>query len=123
LRAQGVKSASKENERMLKQAKLSAAIFVLVFLPGVTVFSQSSGADTFKAKCAVCHGNDGLASAQVSKALGVRSYKDPVVLKMSDADLTAVIKNGKNNKMPAFGAQLTDAQIKDVLKYVHSLQK
>ena len=32
-------------------------------------------------------------------------------------------KNGKNGKMPAFGSQLTDAQIKDVLKYIHTLQK
>jgi mono/diheme cytochrome c family protein len=53
----------------------------------------------------------------------VQSYKSPDVRKLSDADLTAIIKNGKNNKMPAFGAQLTDAQIKDVLKYIHTLQK
>jgi mono/diheme cytochrome c family protein len=51
------------------------------------------------------------------------SYKAPEVLKLKDADLTAIIKNGKNSKMPPFGNQLTDAQIKDIVKYIHTLQK
>jgi cytochrome c6 len=107
---------------MLKHPARMAAILLLFFVASVTTFAQDPGADTFKAKCAMCHGNDGLGNTSIGKALGIKSYKDPEVLKLSNADLTAIIKNGKN-KMPAFGAQLTDAQIKDVLQYIHKLQK
>jgi len=71
----------------------------------------------------MCHGDDGLGNTTVGKAMGVPSYKSPDVRKLSDAEITAVIKNGKNNKMPAFGKQLTDAQIKDVVQYIHILVK
>ncbi len=85
---------------MLKRAAhLAALIFVLIFARG-TAFAQASGADTFKAKCEMCHGADGLGATQMGKALGVASYKAPEALKLKDADLTAIIKNGKNSKMP-----------------------
>jgi cytochrome c6 len=115
-------SKSKEHQRMLKRAAHSAAIVFLVFLASLTSFAQSSGADTFKAKCAMCHGDDGLGNTPVGKTLGVQSYKAPDVLKLSSTGLAAIVKNGKN-KMPAFGAQLTDAQIKDVVQYLRTLQK
>jgi cytochrome c6 len=108
---------------MLKHASQAAFLVLVLFSLSRTSLAQDSGADTYKAKCEMCHGADGLANTQMGKALGAASYKSPDVLKLKDAELFAVIKNGKNNKMPAFGAQLTDAQIKDVLKYVHTLQK
>jgi cytochrome c6 len=108
---------------MSKRAIHSAAILLVISFASVTSFAQGSGADTFKAKCAMCHGNDGLGNTPMSKSLGVPSYKSPEVVKQTDAALMAVIKNGKNNKMPAFGTQLSDAQIKDVVKYIRTLQK
>ena len=107
---------------MLKYATHAAAIaFVLLFASRTSV-AQNAGGDLFKSKCAGCHGPDGLASTPMGPALHVVSYKDPAVLKMKDAELTAIIKNGKN-KMPAFNGKLTDAQITDLLKYIHTLQK
>jgi mono/diheme cytochrome c family protein len=88
-----------------------------------SAFAQSSGADTYKAKCAVCHGPDGLGNTLIGKNLKAASFKDPAVVKAPDAELIAVVKNGKG-KMPAsIGAKLTDAQIKDVVAYVRTLQK
>ncbi len=40
---------------------------------------------------------------------------------MSDAEMTAIITNGKG-KMPAEKGKLTDAQISDVVKYVRTLK-
>jgi mono/diheme cytochrome c family protein len=108
---------------MLKRATYAAVFVLLLLFSSRAALAQNPGADTFKAKCEMCHGADGLANIPMGKALGVISYKAPEVQKMSDADLTTIIKNGKNGKMPAFAAQLTDAQIKDVLKYIHTLQK
>ena len=80
------------------------------------------GATLYKAKCAACHGDDGLANSPVGKALGAKPYNAPDVLKLSNTDLTAIIKNGKN-KMPAFDGKLTDPQIKDIVAHIHTLQK
>jgi mono/diheme cytochrome c family protein len=65
---------------------------------------------------------DGAANTPAGKVLKAASYKDSAVRKTSDANLISVIKNGKN-KMPAFGNLMTEAQIKAVLAYVHTLQK
>lgn len=86
-----------------------------------TAFAQS-GADNFKAKCALCHGADGTGKA----AMKVPSFKTPEAIKESDADLTAAIKNGKGTgaiKMPAYTGKLTDPQIKDAVAYIRTLQK
>ena len=107
---------------MLKRTTHAAVLVLVVFFSSRTSLAQNSGADNFKAKCLVCHGADGLGTT-TGKALGVTPYNSPDVRKLSDADLSTIIKNGKDKKMPAFGGQLTDAQIKDLLKYIHALQK
>jgi mono/diheme cytochrome c family protein len=50
------------------------------------------------------------------------SFKDPAVVKASDADLIAAVTNGKG-KMPANKGKLTDAQIKAAIAYIRTLQK
>jgi mono/diheme cytochrome c family protein len=85
-------------------------------------FAQSGGADIYKAKCAMCHGAAGLGDSPAGKALKAASFKDPAIVKASDADLFAAVKNGKN-KMPPNKGKLTDAQIKAVIAYVRTLQK
>ena len=85
-------------------------------------FAQSSGADTYKVKCQMCHGPDGLGNTPAGKAAKIVSFKDPSVVNASDADLIAIVKNGKN-KMPPFKDKLTDDQIESVITYIRTLQK
>jgi mono/diheme cytochrome c family protein len=70
----------------------------------------------------MCHGADGLAATPMAKNLKVLSFKAPEMLKAPDAQFIASTKNGKG-KMPAYNGKLTDAQIKDVISYVRTLQK
>ena len=107
---------------MLKQITYAVAVGLVALVASATSLAQSSGADTYKAKCQMCHGADGLGNTPAGKAMKARPFNAPDVLKESDADLTAVIKNGKN-KMPAFAGKLADAQIADVVAYIHTLQK
>jgi cytochrome c6 len=107
---------------MLKQITHAVVIGLVVFFASVTSLAQSSGADLYKAKCQMCHGADGLGNTPAGKAMKARPFNAPDVLKESDTDLTAVIKNGKN-KMPAFTGKLTGAQITDVVAHIHTLQK
>jgi len=56
----------------------------------------------------------------------VPSFKSPETIKATDAALSAAIKNGAGTgaiKMPAYAGKLTDAQIKDVVAYIRTLQK
>jgi mono/diheme cytochrome c family protein len=70
----------------------------------------------------MCHGADGLSNTPAGKVFKAASFSDPAVVKTPDGDLIAIVQKGKN-KMPAFADKLTEAQIKSVVDYIHTLQK
>src|SRR5580692_6585422 len=107
---------------MLKQITHAVAIGLVVLFASFTGLAQSSGADTYKAKCQMCHGADGLGTTPAGKAMKAVPFTDPQILNKSDADLIAATKNGKG-KMPAYAGKLSDGDIKAVIAYVHTLQK
>ena len=104
----------------MKTSNLIAIAIVMAATSTVT-FAQGSGADTYKSKCAMCHGADGMASGPAGKSMNVPAVT-AAAFKVPDADLIAVTKSGKG-KMPAYAGKLTDAQIKDAIGYLRSLQK
>ena len=106
---------------MTLRLRAAAVMLLAAFIAG-PAFAQAPGADTYKAKCAMCHGADGLAATPMGKTMKILSFKDPAMIKASDAQFIASTANGKG-KMPAYKGKLTDAQISDVIKYVRTLQK
>lgn len=100
----------------------TAALILLAASITAPAFAQSAGAATFKAKCAMCHGPDGTAATPMAKAMKIVSFKDPTMMKASDAQFTTAIKDGKG-KMKGFAGSLSDAQIKEVVSYIRTLQK
>ncbi|HEX4006550.1 MAG TPA: cytochrome c [Acidobacteriaceae bacterium] len=101
---------------------ITAAIITLAASIAVPVFGQSAGADTYKSKCAMCHGPDGTAATPMGKMMKIPSFKDPDVVKSTDATLVSVTTDGKG-KMPSYNGKLTEAQIKDVVAFIRTLQK
>lgn len=95
----------------------ATALAVVLSLP---LSAHAQGADLFKAKCAACHGADGTGSA-MGKKMGAHDFTTADVQKMSDAELTDVITNGKN-KMPKY-ATLKPEEIKGLVAYIRSLKK
>jgi|SRR5580704_2471679 cytochrome c6 len=99
--------------------------FLLCLFAVAMVFSTRSfaddGADTFKSKCATCHGADGKGSTAMGKALKLRDLSSADVQKQSDADMVNIVTNGKD-KMPKYDGKLTKEQINDVVKYVRTLK-
>ena len=83
---------------------------------------ESSGAATFKTKCALCHGADGTGNTPLGKQLQAANLRSKEVQQKTDAELRQVVHDGKGN-MPPFGEQLSDEQIDQVLKYVRTLAK
>lgn len=106
----------------MSHGKKTAALVVLAAMMAAPAFAQGPGADTYKAKCAMCHGADGLAATPMAKSMKVLSFKDPAMIKAPDAQFIASTTNGKG-KMPAYTGKLTEAQIKDVVAYIRTLQK
>lgn len=97
---------------------VATALAVVLSLP-LSAHAQS-GADLFKSKCAACHGADGTGSA-MGKKMGAHDFTGAEVQKMSDADLTATITNGKN-KMPPYKS-LKPEDVKGLVAYIRTLKK
>jgi mono/diheme cytochrome c family protein len=101
-------------------ARLSVALVVLAMMP-VSGWAQNAGESQYRMKCTLCHGPDGSGSS-LGRKMKVHDLRSPEVQKMSDADLTYIISNGKNN-MPPFKNKLGPEQIPQVLNYVRELGK
>ena len=82
-----------------------------------------AGAAVYDKSCKSCHGADGTPNAGVAKMMKVEIHdlKSPEVQKMSDADLKAVITQGKGKMKPI--ASVTGGSVDDVVAYVRSLKK
>ena len=101
---------------------LAVGVFLLVFSLGLRAGPKpDDGADLFKQKCSMCHGEDG----KGYPALKTPDFTDPKVqASITDDEMTEVIKNGKKGTaMPAFGEKLSDDQIKSLIAFIRSLGK
>jgi mono/diheme cytochrome c family protein len=94
-----------------------AAAILLAASIAVPAFAQARGADVYRAKCARCHGDDGLATTPMAKRMKIESFKSPEMMKWSDAQFIAFTKKTYTNNGP------TDVQIKDIVAYIRKLQK
>ena len=104
-----------------KTMKIKCLVLVANLALASSMFAAVDGAAVFKAKCAMCHGPDGSASTGMGKSMGLKPLSSPEVQKMSDADLTALVTNGKG-KMPGYKDKLSDDEISAVVKYVKTLK-
>ena len=106
---------------------MAILLFVVLVLAGLSFLSSRAVADnaaaeaTYKAKCAACHGPDGKGETSMGKMMKTGDFASEDVQKMSDADLTGAISNGKG-KMPAYKTLSAD-QVKDLVGYIRSFKK
>lgn len=103
--------------------KILAVIFCAVVAQwSLPAFGQAAGESTYKGKCAMCHGADGLASTPMAKAMKVPSARSAEFKALSETEMITATKNGKG-KMPAYKDKLSDGQIHEVVVYMRSLEK
>jgi mono/diheme cytochrome c family protein len=107
---------------MLNRNICTGLVTLSLIFASASLSAQASGADTYKAKCQMCHGADGLGATPAGKSMKAIPFNDPQLVSKSDADLIAATTNGKN-KMPAYKGKLSDADIKATIAYVRTLQK
>ena len=63
----------------MKLNPILIAICCLTASVSAPAFAQNAGAATYKAKCAMCHGADGLGTTPAGKAMKAASFKDPAL--------------------------------------------
>lgn len=107
----------------LKAASLTvlaiAALAVALLLSAPTF--ADSGADVYKMRCSACHGANGAGQTMIGRNLKLRSLAAPEVQNQSDAQLAAIISQGKN-RMPSYSRRLSKDQIAAVVKYIRALK-
>jgi mono/diheme cytochrome c family protein len=104
--------------------KLTIASLITIFMLCATFPAGAApGAqETFKAKCASCHGPDGSAATTVGKVLKARDLRSAEVQKHSDAELYKLISDGKG-RMPPYKDKLSVADISSLVAYIRGLAK
>lgn len=107
---------------MRKLISRTVVLNLALLATGTMSFAQNTGEAIYKAKCQMCHGVTGAADTPAGKAMKAKPFNDPEVAKMSDSALLNVTKNG-SGKMPAYKDKLTDAQLQQVVAYIHELEK
>jgi len=105
---------------MTKMIRSQVVLAAVVALASAVSFAQSGGEATYKAKCASCHGAAGTPSAGMAKMMGIKAASDPDIQKLTVAQVSTVVKDGKGKMKPIAG--LTDEQIKDVAAFYKGLK-
>ena len=83
------------------------------------VDAAPTAARIFASKCASCHAPDGKGNIG-----GTPNFRDAAWhASRTDDHLIASIRDGKGNLMPAWGKELTPAQIVALVRHVRSLKK
>jgi mono/diheme cytochrome c family protein len=112
-------------KRVRKAQSLSLAICALGMMVGLSSrawCADNPGEATFKAKCILCHGEDGTGNTPLGKQLQAANLHSPDVQKRTNAELHKIVHDGQTN-MPAFAEQLSDEEITQVIKYVRTFGK
>ena len=108
--------------------KMSKMIFLAaVLVMPVSVASADVGA-VYKKNCASCHAADGSGNTKMGKKSGARDYRDAKVQgSFSDSDALKAIKEGVKKdgkeKMKGYSSKVSDAEAKELVKYIRAFKK
>jgi mono/diheme cytochrome c family protein len=108
------------NVRILRSTGGLLFAAALALLLSATVKADDAAA-VYKSNCAACHSADGSGNPAL-KQMHIPDLRSADVQKKSDADLTAMIANGKGS-MPAYKSQLSDDQIHQLVTFIRGLAK
>jgi mono/diheme cytochrome c family protein len=85
---------------------------------------ETQGAQLYAQNCAICHGKTGKADGPAARSLkpSPRDFSTgEFKYTKNDAERLQFIKKGKG-PMPAWEKTLTDAQINDIITFIHTLK-
>ena len=106
---------------MRRVARVVLAISLLGFALTAPA-AEAPKATWLRAKCALCHGEDGSGETPEGKKRNVPDLRGQATQKLSDAELTKFIAEG-HSRMPSFKVQLTEEQVRALVYYIRSIVK
>lgn len=107
-------------DEILEDEEIAGVVEYVVSLsaPDYDAALAASGAEVFADNCASCHGDDALGD----RDLGAPNLADAIWLYGGDrTTLEYTVRNARYGVMPAWGQRLSDADVRAVSVYVHSL--
>ena len=102
---------------------------VLAFAAAIAFAATPTAEANYKKHCSKCHGPDGRAQTRLGKKSGAKDLTDRQgVAKLSDDEVFRTIKNGRKDKsgdekMDAFGGDLSDSEITALVAYVRKFSQ
>jgi cytochrome c oxidase cbb3-type subunit 3 len=103
---------------LLEPEEIEATVQYVLSLSGRATGSTVQGKTLFEENCASCHGE----SAEGMRDQGAPALNDAIWLYGSGHDdITESVVNARFGVMPAWGARLSEADIKAVTLYIHQL--
>jgi cytochrome c oxidase cbb3-type subunit 3 len=103
---------------------ISLSLFLLA-IP-YSAFAQAGKAENgqklFDENCSKCHGPDGSGNTQIGKAVGAKDLRTPEAQKLTNAQISTQIDQGKGN-MPPFTGTFSKEQVNDLIAYVRTFGK
>ncbi|MBZ5539120.1 MAG: cytochrome c [Acidobacteriia bacterium] len=109
------------NSARSRRVAVGAISLVMLALP-ITSIAADEGADLFKGKCAMCHGQDASGKTAMGEKMKIRDLRSAEVQKQTDAELEGIISKGKE-KMPAYGSKLSKEQISRLVGFLREAGK
>jgi mono/diheme cytochrome c family protein len=107
----------------MRKTAFTTLLALAFLLFGAAIANADDGAALFKAKCAACHGQDGSGNTTMGKKAGLRDLGSAEVQKQTDAELTAIIAEGKGKPAHAYKNKgVTDAQIAALVAHIRTLK-
>ncbi len=98
--------------------------FTVVLLPWAVPLPAAEDAAVFEGHCAACHGTDGRARTPQGRKVKAKDLRES---RLTEAEIERQIREGSRIKtgisvMPAFGHDLTDAEIQAAIRVVKSFR-
>jgi cytochrome c6 len=93
---------------------------VMLTVPVIVRTQGKTAADTYRDKCAVCHGEDGAGKTAKGRKLKVKDVRE-TAKQMTAEQMIDIVTKGKAPDMDAFGNEFTPAQIRDLVTYYRGL--
>jgi mono/diheme cytochrome c family protein len=108
---------------MIRTKTLVSLAVALLFSCSVAALAGDTPRLTWlKAKCAVCHGEDGSGDTPEGHSRGVPDLRREAIQKLTDEQLANLIIAG-HSRMPSFKVQLRREQVPLLVTYIRSLRR
>ena len=115
------------NEKPMKKITIPACAAAAMLLSAPQL--RADAGENWTKNCAACHGPDGAGHTKAGRMAQVKDMTDAAYQKgFTDEQAAKQIKGGLTDKtgkerMKAFGDKFSDAEIKELVAYVRTLQK